>query len=239
MYKNQVDIPETLEDHIFYGLRLDDDQKIFRDSIWDKDNIITVCNSRAGTGKSTISLGVANLLVQYGLYNEIIYIVAPTMEQKQGFIPGDPDDKNAPYMEPLYQALLTLGLNPNTVIKSSDNMQALKNGTAYITFTSHTYLRGTNFEKAVVIIDEAENFFFDELKKTLTRIHDDCKVIMIGHTEQCDIIKHPERSGFQIYLNAFESIKDDPRVSICKLTINHRGWLSTFSDEVMFDKYKK
>lgn len=223
--------PSTLENHIFYGLNLDPEQKIFRDSIWNPENIVTICNSKAGTGKTTIAVGVANLLVQYGLYNEISYIIAPTMEQKQGFIPGDPDEKNAPYMQPLVDALLSLGLNPEIVIKG-DNMQAIKDGRAYINFLSHTYLRGTNFEHQVIIVEETQNMFHDELKKVLTRIHDNCKVIIIGHTGQCDIMKHPERSGFPIYLQAFEGIKDDPRVAICELKTNHRGWFSTFCDDV-------
>ena len=40
-----------------------------------------------------------------------------------------------------------------------------KNGTAYIKAITHTFLRGTNFENKVVIIDEAQNYYFDELKK--------------------------------------------------------------------------
>lgn len=227
------EIPETLKDHIFYGFTLDEDQKVFRDAIWDKDNIVTICNAKAGTGKTTIALGVANLLYHYRGYDKIVYIVSPTMEQKQGFIPGDPDDKNAPYRQPLDDALLTLGINPNMVIKSEDNMHNVKRGNAYISFVSHTYLRGCNFENEIIIIDEAQNFFFDELKKTLTRIHDNCKVIVVGHTGQCDIIKHPERSGFQKYLDAFIEVSDDERVSVCELRHNYRGWLSNFCDNVL------
>lgn len=226
--------PKTLDDHLFYGLALDDEQKHFRDCIWDYDNIITLCNSKAGTGKTTIALGTANLLHQYGRYNGIVYIVFPTMEQKQGFIPGDPDDKNAPYREPLDNALITLGIDPNIAIVSNNNMEFQKNGRAYIQFISHTYLRGTNFENKVIIIDEAANSYFDECKKVLTRIHDNCKVVVIGHTGQCDLFKHQEKSGFKPYLDAFKGIQDDPRVAICELKTNHRGWLSNFCDDVEF-----
>ena len=59
------DIPRTLEDSIFYGIPLDDEQKVFRDSIWNPEKLIIACNAKAGTGKTTIALGVANLLVQY------------------------------------------------------------------------------------------------------------------------------------------------------------------------------
>jgi len=232
-YKKE-EVPETLDSHIFYGFKLDDDQKKFRDAIWDKDNIVTICNAKAGSGKTTIALGVANLLYQYGRYNKIIYIISPTMEQLQGFIPGGPEDKNAPYRQPLDDALISLNLDPNMVVESPDNMQAIKDGRAYIQFMSHTYLRGTNFENCVVILDEFQNYYYNDGKKTLTRIHDNCKIVVIGHTGQCDLYKHSEKSSFQIYLNAFEKIKDDPRVAICELNHNYRGWFSSFCDNVEF-----
>lgn len=223
--------PKTLDNNMFYGLDLDEDQKHFRDAIWNLEKIAIICNSKAGTGKTTIALGVANLLVQYGFYDKITYIISPTQEQRQGFLPGDQTSKTEPYMQPLVDALLTLGINPATSIISSDNMQAQKNGTAYIEFMADTYLRGVNFENKIVIIDEAQNFYFDDLKKTLTRIHDNCKIILIGHTEQCDIYKKPERTGFRPYLKAFGEC-NDPRIEICHLTINHRGWFSNFCDNV-------
>lgn len=226
------DAPKTLEDMPFYSLKLDPDQQKFRDAIYDPEKIVVICNAKAGTGKTTISVGVASILVQYGFYDGIIYITSPTMEQKQGYLPGSQEEKNAPYMEPLIDALYALDLNPNTVIKSDDNINAIKEGTAYIEFTVDTYLRGCNFENKIVIIDESQNFYGSELKKTLTRIHDNCKVIIIGHTEQCDIYKHPENSGFNQYLEAFEKIKDDKRVALCELTVNHRGWFSQFCDNV-------
>jgi predicted ribonuclease YlaK len=227
--------PENLNDNMFFGLQLDDEQKHFRDCIWDKDNIITICNARSGTGKSTIAIATGILLVEYGRYDGIVYIVSPTMEQKQGFIPGDPNDKNFPYRQPLDDALLTLGYNPDQIIKG-DNIQAIKEGKAYIEFMSHTYLRGCNLEHKVVILDEIQNAYFDETKKMLTRIHDTSKVVVIGHLGQMDIIKHPERSGFKSYIHAFEKIKDDPRVAVCHLTKNYRGWLSNFCDDVEFEE---
>ena len=157
--------------------------------------------------------------------------MSPTMEQKQGYLPGDQESKSAPYMEPLIEALYTIDMDPRHVIKSDTNMEALKNGTAFIEFTVDTYLRGCNFENKVIIIDEAQNFYFDDLKKTLTRIHDSCKTIVLGHDEQCDLYKKPERSGFIPYLKAFSECNDS-RVAICELKTNHRGWVSTFCDNV-------
>lgn len=232
-YSTPENAPESLHGEPFYGLRLDTEQEAFRDAIYDKEKIVVLCNSKAGTGKSTIALGTANLLVQYGFYNGIVYIVSPTMEQKQGFLPGGVEEKTAPYIEPLLDAMHTLGI-PDNALVSDDNIMGLKNGDAYIQFSAHTYMRGTNLDNKVVIVEESQNFFFDELKKVLTRIHDNCKVIVIGHTEQCDLYKNPHKSGFKVYLNAFSAINDS-RVAICNLTTNHRGWFSSFCDNVQFE----
>ena len=223
------DIPRTLEDSIFYGIPLDDEQKVFRDSIWNPEKLIIACNAKAGTGKTTIALGVANLLVQYGLYDGIIYIASPTQEQRQGYLPGNQEEKSAPYMEPLLEAMNTLSIDPMKALKSQDNIQAIKNGTAYIEFTVDTYLRGCNFENKVIILDEAQNYYTDELKKVLTRIHDNCKVVVIGHSGQIDLYNNPQNSGFVRYLNHFS--KDD-RCAVCQLTHNYRGWISNFADEL-------
>ena len=225
------EVPQTLEDRPFYGLELDDEQKVFRDAIWNKDKLIVFCNSKAGTGKTTVALGVANLLYEYGLYREVNYIVSPTQEQIQGFLPGDQEQKTAPYMGPLLDAMAVIGLDPNKSLISETNIQAQKEGTAFIRFLPHTYLRGCNFDNSVVIIEEAQNFYGDSLKKVLTRIHDNCKVIVIGHTGQIDILKHPERSGFAKYIEHF---KDDPRCELVTLTHNHRGWISSHADELEF-----
>ena len=102
-------------------MTLDPDQEKFRDAIYDRENIITICDSKAGCGKTTIALGVAALMVEYGRYNGIVYIVSPTMEQKQGFLPGDVSDKTAPYMEPLLNAMNTLGIPESALITEDNN----------------------------------------------------------------------------------------------------------------------
>lgn len=221
--------PETLKDRPFYGLILDDEQKDFRDAIWSKDKDIIFCNAKAGTGKSTISVGVACLLYAYGFYDGITYIVSPTQEGRQGYIPGGMEDKSAPYMEPLYEALMKVGYNPAYVVSTSENVKGMKEGSAFVEARTHTHLRGTNLEKRVVILDEVQNFKLSELKKTLTRCHDSCKVICIGHTGQNDIYKHPEHSGFETAMKLFQE-QNPERTAICKLTKNYRGWISTVAD---------
>jgi predicted ribonuclease YlaK len=188
------------------------------------------CNAKAGTGKTFIATATANLLVQYGRYDGIVYISSPTQEQKLGYLPGEIEDKTAVYSEPFLEALIKLNINPKTAIHQYDIMNQ-KNGTSYIDATTHVYLRGCNFENKVVILDETQNYYCDELKKTLTRISDNCKVIVIGHSGQVDLYHNPENSGFVRYLEHF---KNDPRTAVCELKTNHRGWISSHADELEF-----
>ena len=220
------------ETSTFYGMVLDEDQSNFVQSIINPDNTIIFCDAAAGSGKTTLAVAAGSLLCNARLYNKLIYIAAPVQEHTQGYLPGSLEEKSSIYFEPLYQALSTLNINRNTSLITDNNLQAQKEGTAYIQPLTHTFLRGTNFENSVVIIDEAANFYTDELKKVLTRLHDTCKIVVIGHHGQVDLYKNPERSGFVRYLKWFEG---HPHVAICKLTKNYRGWVSSHADAMPID----
>lgn len=209
----------------FYTFTLDDEQRAFVEAIRDQSKTIIFCDAPAGTGKTTLAMGAANLLY-HDKRNEldgIVYIVSPYGEQKQGYLPGSITEKSEVYYEPAYQAMIEVGLNPNVVV-SSECMTAKKKGEAYVKLLTHTYLRGTNLQNKVVILDETQNYTVAELKKVLTRCHDSCKVIVIGHTGQIDI---RGGSGFQKYLEHFDGHE---KCAVCRLTTNHRGWLSTYAD---------
>lgn len=220
--------PQTLKDHQFYGLQLDEEQIAFRDAIWDPKNLIVFCNAKAGTGKTLVAVATADLLVQYGKYDGIVYIVSPVQEEKSGYLPGDADEKTRCYTLPLYDALEKLNINPYTSINQESIMNQ-KNGTGYIDCMSHVWLRGCNLENKIIIVEESQNFYTDELKKVLTRISDTSKTVVIGHTGQCDLYHNPERSGFAPYIEHF---KDKDYAAICELTINHRGLVSSWADEL-------
>lgn len=224
------DIPITLAGHSFYGLELDEQQRAFRDAIWSKEKMIVFCNAKAGTGKTLIAAATANLLYEYGRSCGIVYIASPTQEQKQGYLKGTIEEKSEPYFEPFYEALDKIGVNRNTAFY--DGSVNEKYQSAYIECLTHTFLRGTNFENKVVIVDEAQNFYFDELKKVLTRVHDSCKVIVIGHDGQNDLISNPERSGFVPYMEWFNG---DERTAVCRLEKNYRGWISQHADGLTYN----
>lgn len=223
--------PPQFVDRLFNNMILDDYQYEYANAIWDKDSICVIVNARAGTGKTTIACGVGDMLVKYGRYKGIVYIASPTQEQRQGYLPGSLEEKSTPYFEPMYEAMANCNIS-KSVVKSSNDMDSQKNGSAYIECITHTFLRGNNIEEKVVIVDEAQNYYTDELQKTLTRIKDNCKIIIIGHTGQIDLYKNRENSGFDKYLEHFKKVENDPRVKICKLVKNYRGWFSNYADAI-------
>ena len=220
--------PKTLVGHPFYGIELDEEQMAFAESIWNPENLIVFANACAGSGKTLIAVAVANLLVQYRLYDGIVYVISPVQEEKSGFLPGDADQKTQVYTAPLYDALEKLNINPYTAV-NQESITNQKNGTGYIDCVSHLWLRGCNLENKVVIVEESQNFYKDELKKVLTRISDNSKTIVIGHTGQCDLYHYPERSGFAPYIEHF---RDEDYAEICTLSKNYRGKVSTHADEL-------
>jgi phosphate starvation-inducible protein PhoH len=232
-YKEQRpkrNFPETFDNRPYFGLELDEEQRAYRDAIWSKDKLIVFCNSVSGTGKTTLAVMTAELLVQSERYDGIVYITAPVQEERIGFLPGSAQEKTLVYCEPFYEAAVKAGINVYTAVKQEqpENISA-KFDTAYIDLRSHNYLRGITFDNKVIIIDEAQNFYLDELKKTLTRITDNCKTIVIGHTGQCDLLKRKENAGFA---RAIELFKDKPFASVNYLTHNYRGIVSSTADEL-------
>ena len=96
---------------INYEFDLDADQEVFVGHIKSPDKTIIFCNSCAGTGKTTLAMGAANILVQdkRNKYDGIVYIVSPYGEDKQGYLPGDITQKSEIYYEPAYQAMAECG----------------------------------------------------------------------------------------------------------------------------------
>lgn len=222
------DPPKEIRRDEFYDVELDDEQLEMANAIWSPDFDIIFTNAKAGTGKTFIATGVANMLVQYGLYDEIIYIMSPYGERKQGWLPGSITEKSAVYFEAFYQALVKCNVNINSAI-NTDSMANQKEGTGYITCITDTFLRGSNLDRAVIILDESQNYTTSQLKKVLTRMGKNSKVIVIGHDEQCDL-DFPELSGFTKYIDHY---KGQDRAAFCTLVNNHRGWISQHADTLV------
>lgn len=216
------------KDNLLFGYahKLTDEQQNYVDAIYDKQFV--ACNAPAGTGKTTLAVMMAKILKR-----DLIYIFSPVEEGRLGFLPGRLDEKEAPYLTPLYDALLEMGENPAKVIDTPENIDNIKNGNAWVKAMSHVFARGINIKsekhsEKLVVIDETQNFTRNEIKKILTRIHDNVKVVMIGHDKQCDL-DDPRKSGFVPYINHFEN---EEYFKLCNLTVNFRGKLAAKADSL-------
>ena len=227
MFEDYGEAPRIIDDRPFYELILDEDQKKFVNAILNPDNTIVFCNAKAGTGKTTLAIGTAEILVKHNQYEGIVYICSAYGEKAQGYLPGSITEKSEVYFEPAYQAMIECNMNINSCINTA-SMVHQKYGEAYVTLLTHTFLRGTNLKNKVIILDESQNYTVADLKKTLTRCSDDCKIIVIGHDKQCDL-EDKSASGFAKYVEHF---RGHEHCEICELTINHRGWVSQFADEL-------
>lgn len=200
--------------------KLTDEQREYVDSIF--DNQITFVNARSGTGKTTLAVACAKIIGK-----PLVYIFSPVEEDALGFTPGEVEDKEAKYIVPLLDALKEIREDPRFALHRESNPDYINAG-AWITAKSHVFARGTNIKKSTVIIDEAQNFQKGELRKVLTRIHDSCTVIVIGHHAQCDL-DDPKQSGFAPYIEHF---RNKPYAKVVELNWNFRGRLANDADEI-------
>ena len=200
---------------------LTDEQRAYVDSILDRQ--LTIVNAASGTGKTTLAVAAAKIIGK-----PLVYVFSPVEEGRMGYRPGKQREKEADYITPLTDALYEIGEDPAKVIYDPENMETLKAGTVWVYPMSHVFARGINLKGRTVIIDEAQNFTRGELKKVLTRVHDDSKVVMIGHDGQCDL-PDPSKSGFVPYL---EHYRGEPYAAIYALTVNFRGQLAQKADEL-------
>lgn len=230
---SQHEIPKDLSEHIFYGIKLTDEQKEFRDAIWDPKYDAVFCNARAGSGKTLIAVATAMLMREYGLVDEVHYMnAAGTFERSQGLLPGTLEEKSAVYQIPLRQALIRIGYDPQAVVASDTNMMAQKTGTACIFASTDSFIRGINIgdsdNRALLIVEEAQNYTVPALRTVLSRLGANGKAIVIGHDKQCDL-KYPQDSGFVRAISLFS--KED-WCKVCNLTKNFRSRVSALADEL-------
>lgn len=139
------------KDNLLFGFapKLTDEQKEFVDAIF--DNTITICDSKSGTGKTTLSVACAKLLGE-----PLYYIFSPCQESKLGFLPGDLEGKTDVYWQPLKDALIEIGEQPEKAIASQENIDNIKNGNAWVFPMPHVYARGINLKDATIILDECQ-----------------------------------------------------------------------------------
>ena len=210
---------------IFYGFVLNEYQQKFVDAIMSEEYNFILADATAGSGKTLLAVACANLLINRDNRYKSAEFIFPVIEEGTlGYRPGDTKSKESDYLEPLYQALTKCNIIPGQAI-SSDISE--KNGTAWLEAHSATFCRGVNYEKQVVIIDEAQNMSVPILKRVISRCYDNTKVIVIGCQAQTDIPIN--RSGFKQLIDHMEGFEGYIK---CELPISYRGKLAMHIDKL-------
>lgn len=212
-------------DDIFYGFVLNEGQETFRDAIMSDENNVILADATAGSGKTLLAVACANILINRDhKYDSAIYVFPTIEESSLGYRPGSTTEKEADYLEPLYQALVKCNIIPNQAITSDISN---KNGTSWLEARSATFMRGINLEKKVVIIDECQNMSIPIIKRIISRCYDNSKLIICGCQAQTDVPVH--KSGFKQLMDHMEGF--DGYVK-CELPISYRGKLAMHIDKL-------
>ena len=167
-------------------------QKVF-ESYSNNKNIIAY--GAAGTGKTFITLfnALHDVLDTSPPY-EKIYIVRSLVSTREiGFLPGDHEDKSFLYQIPYKNMVKYMFELPSAADFEMlyGNLKAQET----ISFWSTSFIRGTTFDRAIIIVDEFQNLNFHELDSIMTRVGENTKIMFCGDATQSDLIKQNERNG--------------------------------------------
>jgi PhoH-like ATPase len=156
------------------------------DLLMDPDVTAVSLMGVAGTGKTFLALAAAlEQTVEAGHYRRIS-VYRPLVavgRQEVGFLPGDLDEKLAPWMAAVHDNLYALFSGDHQSAKSAIEELLDRN---VIEMAAVTYLRGRSITDELVIIDEAQNLELLTLKVILTRIASGSKVVFCGDLSQVD-----------------------------------------------------
>ena len=169
------------------------------------ENVITFGIGPAGTGKSYVVAGLAADMLREKKIDRIL-LTRPGVEagEKFGFIPGELEEKYAPYIEPFRDIF-------NERLGRSQVDYLIKH--KRICDMPLAFMRGRTFKNCWAILDEAQNTTPGQMKLFLTRIGDNCKVIIDGDIEQKDITT---QSGLS---DAVNKLKNTRKVGIVEFTV--------------------
>ena len=155
-----------------------DSQQIMLDAIDTATLVFAV--GAAGTGKTFLAVAKAVEALEAGKVQRII-LSRPAVEagENLGYLPGDMEDKLSPYLRPLYDALIDR--------LSSKRLKALM-AEGVIEIAPIAYMRGRTLNNAYVVIDEAQNCTYGQLKMLLTRLGWNSSMVVTGDPAQNDLL---------------------------------------------------
>lgn len=153
-------------------------QKALLDAI--KEHNLVMALGPAGTGKTYLAISSAVEALEAGKVDRIV-LSRPAIEAGEsiGYLPGDLHEKMAPFLRPLYDAL-------------TDRMggkrlrQLMQDGTIEIAPVG--FMRGRTLNNAFVVVDEAQNCTYAQIKMLLTRLGWHSTMVLTGDPDQTDLL---------------------------------------------------
>lgn len=142
---------------------------------------LTFAIGPAGTGKTYIAVAHALRDVLLKRRRKLI-LTRPVVEagERLGYLPGDLEQKIAPYLHPLQDAIASL-------LPADLARRLYENGT--IEVAPLAYMRGRNLRECYVLLDEAQNTSSQQMKMFLTRLGEQCTAVVTGDLSQIDLPK--------------------------------------------------
>lgn len=158
----------------------------------------------AGTGKTYIAISKAVEALEKGQIERII-LSRPAMEAGEsiGYLPGGLDEKMAPYLRPLYDAL-------GDRMGGKKVRQYMDDGTIEIAPVG--FMRGRTLNNSFVVIDEAQNCTYGQLKMLLSRLGWHSTMVVTGDPDQSDLL-----DGISGLADIMKRLDPLPNVAVCRL----------------------
>ena len=177
-----------------YQRELNLKQKQFIELASAKTTKIIFVSGPAGTSKTFLAVLQALTMMNDKKVSDLIYIrsAVESSDTKLGFLPGEADEKLAPYIQPL--------LDKMSEMLPKGDIDILRKE-ARVTGIPVGFLRGLNWNAKVIIADEAQNMTYKELFTLITRTGEFSKVFILGDPEQSDI---NGKSGFIKMISHFD-----------------------------------
>ena len=163
----------------------------------------------AGTGKTFILLHLAlkEVLDKGTPYDKVVIVRSLLPSRDIGFLPGTLDEKANLYQDP-YRILVKLLFelpSEQAFNELYDKLQAQGS----LEFFSTSFLRGQTFDRAIIIVDEAQNMLFQELDTIMTRVGQNSKIMFAGDDAQTDLRKHNgDRDGYFRFQSILEEMDE-------------------------------
>jgi PhoH-like ATPase len=185
-YNPSIKMIERIEKSKCYGIEPRNVEQTFSmDALLRPEIQLVALTGKAGTGKTLLALAAA--LQQENQYEQIYLArpIIPLANRDMGFLPGDINDKIAPFMQPLYDNLAVIKHKFKTNSKEFIHLEDLQKNEKLL-ITPLAYIRGRTLSNVFFIVDEAQNLTPHEVKTIITRAGEGTKMIFTGDVQQID-----------------------------------------------------